>query len=58
MPSYKFFEPKHERLPNTQFAEFELSTDERSKKRAAKENEQQDKPKAFKALAVPDFENK
>lgn len=54
MPSYKFFEPKHEKQPATQFAEFELSTDVRSKKRAIKENEEQ-KPKTFKALSVPDF---
>jgi hypothetical protein len=55
MPNYKFFEPKHEKQPTTQFAEFELSTDERGKKRTQKENDVQEKPKSFKALSVPNF---
>ena len=55
MPNYKFFEPKHEKQPPTQFTEFELSTDERGKKRTKKENDAQEKPKAFRALSVPNF---
>lgn len=37
MPTYKFFEPKHEAHQPTKFVEFGLSTEERSRKKADKE---------------------
>ena len=54
MPSFKFFEPKHEKQPTTQFVEFSLSTNER-KKHQEKENETEVETKVFKALKVPNF---
>ena len=54
MPSFKFFEPKHEKQPTTKFVEFSLSTNER-KKHPEKENETEELTIVFKALKVPNF---
>lgn len=51
MPTYKFFEPKHEHHEPTKFAEFELSASQPKKRSIVKEERQE-----FKATKMPDFE--
>jgi hypothetical protein len=53
MPAYKFFEPKQQHHSPTKFVEFDLSTEERGKKKVTRMDSIE--PRPFKALKVPDF---
>jgi hypothetical protein len=55
-PNYKFFEPVHEVREPIQFKEFDLSTEERGRKKFRESEAPKTEPKLFKALSVPDYD--